>query len=370
MKVEFFSYSYAPAALKNLWLESLSNVIQSGRFIGGDFVNEFEQKFAKLAGARFAVGVSNGLDGLEIALRVLNIGKGDIVAVPAHTFIATWNAVLAVGAVPFGVDVGMDAQIDVNQFQEIASKHKISCVIPVHMHGHMSDMNALSSICENLNIPIIEDASQSHFAERDGNFPGKSSALAVFSLYPTKNLGALGDAGVIITNDQELAIRAKKLANYGSEENNKYLHGEVGYNKRLDAMQAAILINNLDFIEQWNSTRRDLAQIYSNFCDDQKISYLMGEPGSVWHHFCIKTNNRDSVQNFLFEHGVGTDIHYPFLAAHEVEKFVGLEKRSYPIAQALSHSLLSLPISQFHSREMIHYVGETLVKARSKGLLS
>lgn len=369
MKVDFFSYNYVPATLKNLWLESVSKVLQSGNLIGGSYVKEFEQEFAKFSRSKYAIGVSNGFDGLEISLRALGIGKGDSVAVPAHTFIATWNAILAVGASPVGIDVGMDAQIDVNQFQEISSRRKISCVIPVHMHGHMSDMVAIDRICRNLNIPIIEDASQSHFAERDGKIAGNTSAISVFSLYPTKNLGALGDAGVIVTNQEVLAIKARKLANYGSDGKNKYRHSEIGYNKRLDAVQAAILTANLKFIEEWNLTRRELSKIYANFCEELQIPYLKGGEGSVWHHFCIQVSNRGSVQDFLLKQGIGTDIHYPFLAAHEVEQFTGLEKGKYPTAQALSNSLLSLPISQFHNKEMINYVGETMKKARSQGIL-
>jgi dTDP-4-amino-4,6-dideoxygalactose transaminase len=369
MNVDFFTYSYVPISIKKLWLDSVSYVIQSGNFIGGSYVTKFEKEFADLCKSNYAVGVSNGFDGLEIALRALGIGHGDTVVVPAHTFIATWNAVLAVGASPLGVDVGNDAQIDVLQFQEIALRRKISCVIPVHMHGHMSDMVELAKICRNLNIPIIEDASQSHFAERDGKIAGTTGDISVFSLYPTKNLGALGDAGVIITNQMNLATKARKLANYGSENNDKYHHNEIGYNKRLDAVQAAILRVNLDFINEWNSIRKNLARIYVDCCEELKISYLKGREGSVWHHFCIKASNRDAVQAFLLGQGIGTDIHYPFLAADEVEQFAGLKRGKYPIAKELSNSLLSLPISQFHDQEMITYVCKILKKARSQHIL-
>jgi dTDP-4-amino-4,6-dideoxygalactose transaminase len=369
MNVDFFSYNYVPVSIKNLWLDSVSKVLQSGELIGGSYVKEFEQEFAKCSQSKYAIGVSNGFDGLEIALRALGIGKGDSVAVPAHTFIATWNAVLAVGALPVGIDVGIDAQIDVNKFKEISSSRRISCVIPVHMHGHMSDMVAIARICRSSNIPIIEDASQSHFANRDGKIAGNTSAISVFSLYPTKNLGALGDAGVIVTNQEELAVKARKLANYGSHEKNKYWHTEIGYNKRLDAVQAAILTVNLKFIKEWNLNRRELSKIYAHFCEELQIPYLRGGEGSVWHHFCIQVSNRDRVQDFLLEQGIGTDIHYPFMAAHEVEQFAGLEKGNYPIAQTLSDSLLSLPISQFHDKEMINYVGETLKRARCQGVL-
>lgn len=369
MNVNFFSYDYVPVSIKKLWLDSISDVIQSGTLIGGSYVTKFEKEFADLCRSKYAVGVSNGFDGLEIALRVLGIGPGDTVVVPAHTFIATWNAILAVGASPLGVDVGNDAQIDVLKFQEIVLRRKISCVIPVHMHGHMSDMVELAKICRNFDIPIIEDASQSHFAERDGKIAGTAGDISVFSLYPTKNLGALGDAGVIVTNQMNLAIKARKLANYGSDYNDKYHHNEIGYNKRLDAVQAAILSVNLKFINEWNLIRKDLARVYIDFCEEFKISYLGGREGSVWHHFCIKTSNRDSVQAFLLGQGIVTDIHYPCLAADEVEYFAGLERGKYPIAKELSDSFLSLPISQFHDNEMITYVCKILKKAYLQGIL-
>ena len=201
MKVDFFNFSYANEEIRTEWKNAISDQISEGTFVGGNSVREFEKEFANRIGASFAVGLSNGFDGLELGMRALNIGKGDSVAVPAHTFIASWNAILACGATPIGVDVGEDAQMNLNLLSKILSTTRVSCVMPVHMHGHVTDMTRLIDLKRKYGFKIIEDASQAHFASRDKIKVGTSSDVSVFSLYPTKNLGALGDAGILVTQD-------------------------------------------------------------------------------------------------------------------------------------------------------------------------
>jgi len=369
MKISYFSFDYVPIKIQDLWKEAFSKVVDEGIFVGGPFVSKFEETFARICETEYAIGLSNGFDGLELALRALDIGKGDRVAVPAHTFIATWNAVIAVGAQPVGVDVGSDAQISCDQLKSILDRNNISCVIPVHMHGHMSDMLRIRAMCSNQGIPVIEDASQAHLGQRDGVKVGEYSDITIFSLYPTKNLGALGDAGVAVTNDESLMRRIRTLANYGSNLSSKYEHDYLGYNRRLDAIQAAILLANLPFLVEWTEIREAHARRYREVCEDLDIPFIKGHNGSVWHHFCVLSNRRDELRVFLEELGIGTEVHYPRLAAKEVQHFMRIKIEEFPQAAELTRTTLSLPISQFHTKEMIEVVVHALRLAKAKSLV-
>lgn len=369
MRVDFFNFSYAHEEIQTEWKNAISDQISEGTFVGGSSVREFEKEFANRIGASFAVGLSNGLDGLELGMRALNIGKGDSVAVPAHTFIASWNAILACGATPIGVDVGEDAQMDLDLLSEILSKTQVSCVMPVHMHGHVTDMMRIVDLKSKYGFKIIEDASQAHFASRDNIRVGTTSDVSVFSLYPTKNLGAIGDAGVLVTQDSAIDGRVRKLANYGANPETKYLHTELGFNRRLDSIQAAILNVNLRFVDSWNSSRLKLSRMYVEAFDSLGIPYLKGRPGSVWHHFCIFVEHRDELRRFLGANGIGTEIHYPRLAANEVSDFLGMQYGEYPIGNKIAESILSLPLSQFHTQDMIEYVIQNLQQAHINGII-
>lgn len=367
MRVDFFNFEYAPRELKDSWNEACRHTIEAGTFIGGNSVSEFENRFSRMVGTNFAVGVSNGYDGLELSLIALGVGKGQKVAVPAHTFIATWNAVISTGGIPIGVDVDDQGQIDINAFSELIKIHNIVCVIPVHMHGHLGDLKTLRDICSERGIFIVEDASQAHMGVSDGLTAGSVGDIGVFSLYPTKNLGALGDAGVAVTNSAELATRLRRLSNYGSSEKSKYHHLELGFNRRLDALQARILCVNLEYIDVWNSHRKNIALRYANYFDTLGVEYIRGSTGSVWHHFCIFSKSRERLRSFLKEQGVGTEIHYPYLAAHEAENFIKMKKGHYPMAERFACSILSLPISPFHTIPMIDSVCEVISNAKDLG---
>lgn len=369
MKVDFFNFGYASEYIRIGWRGAISDAINEGIYIGGNQVQNFEKEFAIKSGLNFAIGVSNGFDGLELALRALDIGHGDLVAVPAHTFIATWNAVIACGAIPVGVEVGDDAQMDLNFLERILADKRISCVIPVHMHGHVVNLEELFELKMQFKFKVIEDASQAHFAFRNYRKVGSISDIAVFSLYPTKNLGAIGDAGIAITNDVEVAKKIRKLSNYGADTIQKYFHNELGFNRRLDAIQAAVLNFNLKYIDEWNETRRRLAETYSIACHELGISHLKGRPGSVWHHFCIFTEKRSELIEFLSLNGIGTEIHYPRLASNEVADFLRIEKSHFPKAEEIARTILSIPLSQFHTEEMIEYVVSVLCKAKKMELV-
>jgi dTDP-4-amino-4,6-dideoxygalactose transaminase len=358
MRVDYFSFSYADSRLLEEWKSLLSNVIDEGTFIGGDYVSEFEESWSKFTQSKYSIGVSNGLDGLILALRALGIGEGDCVAVPAHTFIATWSAIIAVGAIPIGVDVDDDALIDLGKLRLLAKS--VKAVIPVHMHGSTVDMLELYQICNDpsLDVPIhiIEDASQAHGATNsDGSNLGKYSDIAVYSLYPTKNLGALGDAGVVTTDKGEVAEKLRSLSNYGSDKDDKYFHHSMGYNNRLDSIQAVILKKNLELLPSWNQRRKSMSSIYIQELSEYFTILQNYRSESVRHHLCILNPERDNLREFLKSNEIATEIHYPNVAGVEALRFL---KRfeTFENSTRIARTTLSLPLSQWHTEDQINYV--------------
>lgn len=357
--IPFFSFRHAPRDRVDAWKQEISNVIDSGVFIGGKYVHQFEKEWASKVGTKFAIGVSNGFDGLTLALESLNLGQGSLVAVPAHTFIATWTSVVRVGLIPIGVDVDNEGLMDLNELQKISKE--IKAVIPVHMHGAMVNMLRLQEICKEEKIFIIEDASQAHLASFNGKHAGSIGHVNVFSLYPTKNLGALGDAGIVTTNDPDIYRRIMEMRSYGSSLGKKYEHLSLGYNQRLDSIQAAILKVNYKYLSYDNDVRRKVANLYEN---ELKRDYLKPlqkvQEGRVFHHYCILSENRDEIRHFLHEQGIETEIHYPNLAASEYSRMFNLENKEFHTAKQISKSILSLPNSPWHSEKQIRHVIATL----------
>jgi len=360
--IPFFSFKEAPKSLKKSWVKAIGATIDSGVFINGPDVTTFENQFAQKINSKFAIGTSNGFDGLVVALQALGIGAGSKVAVPAHTFIATWTAVLAVGATPVGVDVNKFGLLDIDAFRSIAPD--VDAVIPVHLHGAMVDMHQLLEITGELGIQVIEDASQAHLGKDATGYAGTRSDVGVFSLYPTKNLGALGDAGVITTQDPELNSKIRSLINYGSEVHNKYEYERIGSNKRLDEIQASVLLVNLEKLEVWNNRRIQLAKIYFDQLQELPIEFMHKDINSIFHHFCIQLDNRDLLRAKLKAAGVGTEIHYPRTAAHQISKLQGTKKGEFPFAEKISSKIVSLPMSPWHTEKQIYKVAELI-----KGIL-
>jgi dTDP-3-amino-3,4,6-trideoxy-alpha-D-glucose transaminase len=352
-KIPFFSLNIAPKSLKDEWRSAIDEVIESGQFIGGPQVKRFEESWADSVGVKHAVGVGNGLDGLVIALRALGVGSGDNVAVPAHTFIATWNAVKLVDANPIGIDVN---ELGLMNLDILESKNiDFKCVIPVHMHGAMVDMNRLATWARERQILIVEDASQSHMANFGDLRAGQASDIGVFSLYPTKNLGALGDAGIMVTDRDDLALQIRCISNYGASPSDKYFHETFGVNSRLDSIQAAVLNVNLGHLLDWNNRRREIARHYiSKIKENSHFRILNKAPEtSVWHHFPLVSNVRDQLINHLKSNGISTEIHYPRTASEEFYEITGLLKVEFPIAELLAKEIFSLPISPWHTNDEI-----------------
>jgi dTDP-4-amino-4,6-dideoxygalactose transaminase len=343
-KVEFFTFKDAPESLKNEWRSAIGEAIDSGVFIGGPLVAKFEAEWANYLGINHAIGVGNGYDAIVVALRVLGVGPGDLVAVPSHTFIATWLAVDAVGATPIGIDCNQFGLMDLEELES----HSLvfSAVIPVHMHGQMVDMPRLLTWAEKNNVKIVEDCAQAHGARINGKLAGTWGDFGAFSFYPTKNLGAVGDAGSLVTNDESLAKKARSFVNYGSVPGNKYEYQFHGINSRLDPIQAAALSINLKYLDAWNAKRQEIAKIYSESFKMHKIECLPIERDSVFHHFILLSENRDLTRNLLENAGIKTEIHYPETAEKSFNKFeTSFDVHLGQKASTLASKTLSIPIS-------------------------
>ena len=348
-KVDFFSFKDAPDSLRKEWQAATKEVIDSGQFIGGPYVSKFENEWAGYLGVNHVIGVGNGYDAIVAALKVLGISEGDLVAVPSHTFVATWLAVGAVGATPVGIDCDTNGLMDLELLQ--SNKSKFSAVIPVHMHGQMVDMPELVSWAKVNGVKVIEDCAQAHGARINGKLAGTWGDFGAFSFYPTKNLGALGDAGCLVTNDARLDSNARSFINYASVPGNKYEYQFNGINSRLDPMQAALLSVNLKYLDSWNAKRKEIAKIYNGTLKPLGIKPLRIETDSVFHHYIVETENRDLTKKLLDAAGIKTEIHYPESAEASFAKFgkkyVSSERKNY---STLSKKTLSLPISQWMSK--------------------
>lgn len=337
---------------------AMRRVVKSGRFIGGPEVTAFEQSFASYCGTGQMVGVGNGLEALSLMLRAWGIGAGDEVIVPAHTFIATALAVDAVGATPVLVDVEPETGlIDVDKVAA-ATTSRTRAVIPVHLYGHPVDMDALRAVLADTGIRILEDAAQAHGARYRGRRCGSLGDAAAFSFYPTKNLGAVGDGGGIVTGRADWAQAARRLANYGATE--RYHHEVVGTNSRLDPVQAAVLSVKLGHLDRWNARRRELADLYLSGLadlDGLELPAVRAWAEPVWHVFPVRApGRRDALLRHLEASGIGVNIHYP-VAVHRQSCYAGRWKDgAFPVAEGLAASLLSLPLDPTHSEAEIRFV--------------
>ena len=337
---------------------AIRRVIRSGRLIGGEEVESFEHAFAGYCGAGHMVGVGNGLDALVMALRAWDIGPGDEVIVPAHTFVASALAVAEVGARLVLVDVEPDTGLmDMTKLGAVIGA-RTRAIMPVHLYGHPADMDALTAAIGGRCIKVLEDACQAHGASYKGRRCGGLGDAAAFSFYPTKNLGALGDAGALATGDTATAERVRMLANYGSQQ--KYRHEIAGRNSRLDPLQAAVLAVKLERLDVWNARRGELALRYVSGLSGIRgleLPPVRGWAEPVWHVYPVRAPGvRDELQAFLTARDVGTNIHYP-TPVHLQPCYAGRwRKGDFPVAESLAKSVLSLPLDQTHTNREIDFV--------------
>jgi dTDP-4-amino-4,6-dideoxygalactose transaminase len=333
-------------------------VMESGWYIIGKEVDAFEQEFAGYCNARFCAGVGNGLEALHLILRAYEIGEGDEVIVPSNTYIATWLAVSYAGARPVPVEPNFRTYNLDPERVEAAITSRTRAILPVHLYGQPADLDPLMNLANKYDLKVIEDAAQAHGALYKGRKCGTLGHAAGFSFYPGKNLGALGDAGAVVTNDEKLAEKVRSLRNYGSKI--KYYNDVKGYNSRLDEMQAAFLRVKLMHLDEWNTRRKNIASVYlGSLADlqDLTLPFVSAWSSPNWHIFPVRHPRRDDFQKCLQGEGIDTLIHYP-VAPHLSAAYsdLGMKTGAFPIAESIASTELSLPIGPHLSLSDVEHV--------------
>lgn len=349
----------------------LDEVLTSGTFILGSLVSEFEEAFARYCGARHAIGVANGTDALILALKALNIGPGDEVITAVNTFIATAEAIVHVGAKPVFVDIDQKNtyNIDVQQL-EAAITPRTKAIIPVYLYGQPADMDPILEIAKTHGFYVIEDAAQAHGALYKGRKAGSMGHAACFSFYPAKNLGAYGDAGAVVTNDDQIALTVKKLRDHGGVQ--KYQHDLVGYNSRLDTLQAAVLLVKLKYLDEWNRKRQRNAQLYNELLAQVPGIVTPGvleDATHVYHLYVIRLEDgdRDALQAHLKSREIATGIHYPQpVHLTPALSYLGYQAGDFPVAEDCAKKILSLPMYPELTRAQIEHVVECIDEYRKE----
>lgn len=356
MKVPFATVEYIHKMCKEDLDAAYARVFASNWFIQGQACGQFEKEYAQYCGVKHCIGCGNGLDAIMLALREMDIGEGDEVIVPSFTFIATALAVSYAGATPVFVEVDPQTTLIEPANIEQAITEKTKAIIAVHLYGQMAPMDQICEIANRHHLKVIEDAAQAHGAAYQGKKAGAWGDAGCFSFYPGKNLGALGDGGCVVTNDDTVNRKVRAIANYGAEK--KYVHDFMGVNSRLDEMQAAFLSAKLKHLDDWNEERRRIASKYLAGIRNNKVQLPIikrGEP--VWHLFVVQCAERDRLQKYLTEHDIGTNIHYP-IPMHCQKAFAKyhIPEGTYPIAEKLAKSVLSIPMYNGMLDEQIEYV--------------
>ena len=344
MRIQFVDLRLEYQEIKEEINQAIHRVLESGWFVLGEELKKFEKEFASYLRVKHVIGVNSGSDALYLAVKALGIGKGDEVITVSHTFISTVDAIIRNGAKPVFVDIDPETYIiDVNQIENVITK-RTKAIIPVHIYGHPADMDPIMEIAEKHGLYIIEDACQAHGAEYKGRKVGSMGDIGCFSFYPTKNLGAYGDAGAIVTNDDELAEKLKILRNYGSSK--KYYHDFIGVNSRLDEIQAAVLRIKLRHLDEWNKKRRKIAKMYNKFLEDSRVITPIEKKWAkhVYHLYVIRHKDRDKLQQYLSENGIKTQIHYP-VPVHLQKAYLDLGIRAkLSVTERIRKEILSLPM--------------------------
>ena len=361
MKVPFVDLKEQYNSIKIEIDNAISTVISETSFIGGKHVDEFEKKFPNLYGVKHCISLANGTDALYVLMKMLGVGSGDEVITTAYSWISSSETISQTGAQPVFVDVDEYFTINVNKLEEkITTKTK--AIIPVHIHGQMCDMDKIMEIANKYSLPVIEDCAQSHFSEYKDKRAGLTGIAGSFSFYPGKNLGAYGDAGCIITNDDELALKTKMFARHGALK--KHQHEMEGINSRLDGLQAAILNVKLAYILKWTDARISNAAIYDNVLSSItqiEIPKVRKNVKHSYHLYVIKTVKRDELANYLKENGIDTAVHYP-IALHNMNayKYLNYSREDFPVASFNENKILSLPMFPELKRDQIEYIADKI----------
>lgn len=344
MQIPFNTLKPGYEKYRDEYLEAATRVLDSGWYTLGRELEAFEKEFADWLGMEYCVGLNSGLDALILAVRALDIKAGDEVIVPANTYIASVLGITENGATPVFVEPDQYYNIDPGRIEQ-AITPKTKAIMVVHLYGQACRMDKIMNFAKKHNLPVIEDCAQSHGATFNGQKTGTFATISCFSFFPTKNMGAFGDAGAIVTNDEELAQKIRALRNYGSEK--KYYNKYQGVNSRMDEIQAALLRVKLRHIDEITAERRAIAEAYLFGIKNPDIILPPIAEGAshVWHLFVVRTEKRDELQKYLTDNGVGTQIHYP-VPPHLAEAYreLGHREGDYTITEAYAKSVLSLPL--------------------------
>lgn len=359
MRVIFNDFKKTYRASKKAVDSAIKRVLGSGRFILGEEVTSFEKEFAFYNKSRFAIGVANGLEALQIVLLALGIGKGDEVITTSHSAVATALAIKAVGATPVFADTDEFFHIDSKLIEKKINK-KTRAIIPVHLYGQSAEIDKITAIAKKRGVYVIEDCAQAHGAEYKNKKVGNFGMAGCFSFYPTKNLGAFGDGGMITTQNKSLAEKCMMIRNYGQK--NRYEHLVYGLNSRLDEIQAAILRALLKNLDKSNERRKNIASIYRKelaSLSQIKLPIERKSAKHVYHLFVIETKQREALQKYLKENGIDTLIHYP-IPIHKQKCFPEFNKIKLPNTESRSEKILSIPCHPFMEKDEALYVSEKI----------
>lgn len=360
-QVPFVDLKAQFASIEDQVMPAITGTLQKCDFIMGQNVEKFEEEFAAYCNTKYGIGCDSGTSALELVLRAYDIGAGDEVITVANTFIATTLAIEFTGAIPVLVDIDPQTyMIDTSKI-EAAITPRTKAIMPVHLYGHPADMDPIMDVADKHGLIVIEDASQSHGALYKGQRVGSIGHAAAFSLYPGKNLGAYGDAGIIVTDDEAVADKLNLLRNYGSTK--KYHHEMLGYNRRLDTLQASILRVKLEHLDQWSAARRHNAKRYNQLLADSElilpVEAEQTEP--VYHLYVVRTDRRDELQAHLQERGIATVIHYPIpLHMQKAHESLGYKLGDFPLTEEYAKQILSLPMYPELSDEQAEYVAAAI----------
>ncbi len=365
--IPFLDIKPAYLELKDELDAAYQRVMASGWYILGQQLEAFEVEFAQYCGVDYCVGVSNGLDALRLLLLAYDIGPGDEVIVPSNTFIATWLSVSQTGATPIPVEPDIHSyNIDPDRIVESITK-RTKAIVPVHLYGQPADMDSLRAVAESRGILLIEDAAQAQGAAYKGCKTGSLGDAAAFSFYPGKNLGAMGDAGAVTTNDKHIADKVRILGNYGSEI--KYQYQVQGYNARLDELQAAFLRVKLKVLDDWNQRRLILVKQYQQLLAGHSCLVLpcaLATAQSAWHLFTVRLEQRDALLQHLHNSAIGALVHYP-IPPHLTDAYAPMiNSGNFPIAETIANTTLSLPLGPHMELDQVRKVSESVIEFLSE----
>jgi dTDP-4-amino-4,6-dideoxygalactose transaminase len=361
MNVPFIDLSRQHKPIKGELMQAFERVLDSNKFILSDEVKKFEEEVAAYVGTKYAIGVSNCTNALLLSLRALGVTQGDEVITTPFTFVATAEVIAIIGAKPVFCDIEPDTfNIDPGKITVCLSA-RTKAIMPVHLYGQSSDMDRIMKIAQDHQLKVIEDMAQSLGAKYKGKMTGTFGDTACISYYVTKNLSALGDAGMILANDSELDGRIRAYRVHGASK--KYHHDFLGHNDRLDAMQAAFLRIKLKYYDNWNEKRREIARKYDEALKDVVVIPKIKDGNeTIYHQYTIRSNKRDELRGFLKEKGIDTAIHYPMsLHLQHAFKYLGYKEGDFPEAEKASREVLSLPIHQDLTNDEIDYVIENII---------